>query len=137
MIPVWKFYPEQSGAETQEVSPERWAWVALYSDCTILEQFGSDGRFHQLKEIDVTKLIGFQMVNLLGVQQPILIHWKPGWKLIHFYRNIRLHVGTPEEVAIRLYCFGYEANKQKVIIVIMPTDQIRIVEDVNEISIEG
>ncbi len=134
MTSTWIFYPE-SGAEPIVATPERWAWVALNSDGTFLEQFSRDGTFHQFREIDQERLIGIQMVNLLGNRPPIVIHWKPGRKLIHFYRTIRLNVGTPNEIEIRLYCFGYETRTDKMIAAIMPDDQIRILEDIEELKV--
>lgn len=133
MAITWRYYPTPDRYD--EVTPERWAWVALYSDNTFLEQFDRNGFFHKLQEVDQSRLAAFQMVNLTGLKPPVMIYWKPGRKLIHFYRNIALNVGTPEEVHVRLYCFGYETDREKVIVVIMPNDEVRIVEDVNQIQV--
>lgn len=113
---------------------ERWSWEAIYTDGTYICQFDDrDGTFHQFREIQQDRLAAFCMVAIN--RPPIIMHWVPGRKLIHFYQNTRLHVGTPNEVFIRLYCFGYETGSDKMIVVIMPDDQIRVVRDASEIQI--
>jgi hypothetical protein len=130
---MWKFYREP-GAEPEEVPLERWMWVALYSDDSVLIQFDQKGVFHQFKEIDQSRLSGFQMVSNDG-GKPIMIHWAPGYKLIHFYRNMRLRIGEPDEQIVKLYCFGYETPASKVIVAIMPDNSIRMLEDIDTLVV--
>jgi hypothetical protein len=130
--PIWKFYPKVG--EPQVVPPERWQWVAYYTDGTVLKQFADDHRYHQFDEIQQDKLEGFVMV-CQGCQ-PFIIHWKPGRKLIHFYQTRRLEVNTPRDTTIKMVCFGYQQGEMKVINVIMPNDQIRQVEDMSQIVIQ-
>lgn len=113
---------------------ERWAWTAIYSDGTYLCQFDDQTmQFHQFGEIDQSKLTGFVMST--PGKPPFIMHWTPDKKLIHFYRNTRLNADTPDEVFIKMYCFGYETATDKVMIVIMPDDQMRMVRDPSEIPI--
>ena len=125
MIDTYKFYRE-GGVE--EVTPEKWRWEADYSDST-LKQFDDSNTFHQFKEIDQSKLISFRMV-CEGAPQYI-IHWKPNYKLIHFYRNVALEDFT---IRVKLYCFGFEVNHVKVIFVIMPDNSVVVVDDVDNIK---
>lgn len=134
MTDVYKFYREP-GLPPEDVLPERWSWVAHYTDGTILNQFGDDGTFHQFKEIDQANLVVFQMVS--SDKPAITIHWVPGRKLIHFYRVLKLNVGGDNEITIRLYCFGYETPTSKLIMVIMPTDEIIVLDDLKYLTIEG
>lgn len=131
---VYKFYQEP-GHNLIEVPADRWGWVALYSDNTCLEQYGSDGWYHQFKEIQQHKLAGFMMVNLTGQIPSITIHWVPSYKLIHFYRNTRYHVGGPDEIHVRLICFGYETIAHKEIFVIMPDDSLRVLDNLEKLQV--
>jgi len=125
------FYREDG--TTCEVTKEQWSWVAQYLDGTSLCQFGEDGRFHQFREINQANLGSFLMVH--ETAPPLVLHWIPGMKLIHFYRHMRLEVGTPNEMQIQLYCFGYECAAYKVILVIMPDGGVVVTNDVDSISI--
>lgn len=134
MTDMYKFYQEP-GHNLIVVPADRWGWVALYSDGTILEQYGSDGWYHQFREIRQDKLIGFQMVNLDKGLPSITLHWRPEQKLIHFLRNTRYNVGAPNEVFVQLICFGYETPTDKVMFVIMPDDSLRVLDDLNKLEI--
>lgn len=126
------FYNELG--EPEYVNKERWQWEVYYTDGTALKQFDDDLTFHQFREIDQTKISIFRMIN--GEKPPIVFYWLPGRKLIHFYRNIFLRYGTPEETKIKLYCFGFQDENTKVIFVILPGDEIVIVDDVDKLVIE-
>ena len=134
-IVTYKFYQEP-GHNLIAVPADRFGWVALYSDGTALEQYGSDGWYHQFKEIQQDRLIGFQVVDFSGEVKPITIHWASGRKLIHFLRNTWYNKGTPEEVFIRLVCFGYETPTDKVMMVIMPDGSLRMLDDLNKLEIK-
>lgn len=129
----YKFYRESSG-EWEDVSPERWAWEAHYNDGTILRQFDDSGIFHQFKEINQSKLHHFAMVS--KGKPPIILNWNVGYKLIHFYSNIRLEIGGANERTYRIYCFGYQVDDHKVIMCIMPDDGIVITDDINRIKVK-
>jgi hypothetical protein len=119
---------------TDEVQKEQWCWIANYSDGTSLQQFDdSDNSFHQFREIDQFKLASFSMVS--NGKSPITLLFQPGMKLIHFYRNIQLHIGSPNQITIRLYCFGYQVGNVKVLMAIMPDGSIAVVDDVDKIKI--
>ena len=112
-----------------------WKWIAMYNDGTMLSQYqDSDLTFHQFREIDQSRLHSFSMVS--DNHPPITLLFEQGMKLIHFYRNTMMNLGDSNEIFIRLYCFGYELNGVKVIIVIMPNGSIAIVDDVNKIKLQ-
>jgi hypothetical protein len=133
-MPTWKFYRESSGA-WEEVGPEKWRWEANYDDGSTLKQYDDAGIFHQFKEIQQENLASFRMVSESAPS--ITIAWKQGLKLIHFYRNVFFHFGEPDEVRVKLYCFGYQEGSSKTIFVIMPDNSICIVDDVDKIELEG
>lgn len=123
----YRFYRESTG-EWESVSPERWQWEAHYVDGTVLKQFDeSTGLFHQFKEIDQDNLHAFIMT--CHGRPPLVLHWKQGYKLIHFYSNIIMNAGTPAEQRVRIYCFGYQNGNNKVIMCIMPDDGMVITHD--------
>jgi hypothetical protein len=133
----YKFYREETG-EYEDVDAESWRWLATYNDGRSLSQFDeSTGLFHQFKEIDQSILHSFTMYNGDELHSPITILLTPGAKLIHFYRNIRFSVGTPNETHIKLYCFGYQIGNVKVIMVILPDGNIAVVDDVDKILMEA
>lgn len=131
----YRFYREQTG-EHEDVEPEIWQWKATYNDGSSLSQFdNSTGTFHQFKEINQSILHSFTMYCPSGIAKPITILFESGMKLIHFYRNIHLQVNTPNEVQIRLYCFGYQLKDVKIIMVILPDGNIAVVDDIDKINI--
>jgi len=155
-----KFYfhriiPEQNIDTWEHVLEETWQWEAHYDDGTVLkqfddtqkapEQYGSEAYvFHQVKEIDQTKLHVFKMVNPQAQKEYTLIFNPQYMKLVHFYRHPTLNMLTPAEIKIKLYCFGY-----KILIkrpgeyggdialpnynVITPTDELIITDDIEKI----
>ena len=131
----WKFYREQTG-QFESVPRERIAWEAHYCNGTILKQFDDSGVYHQFGEIDQTKLTAFRMVTTGSPGPMWTLKWEPGYKLIHFYRMVRLDFGTPNERLIKLYCFGYETpSNHKMILVVGPDNQTFVVDDVNKINV--
>jgi hypothetical protein len=102
---------------------EEWSWEAHYLDGTVLKQEG-----HKIKDINQDNLFSFHMVN--ETRPPYIIYWKPGWKLIHFYRMIISH-SAEGEGRIRLYCFGYQNGYTKTILVIMPDGGIIVTDDLD------
>ncbi len=68
---------------------------------------------------------------------PIILVWRPGLKLIHFYKNFHLEAFTPIEVKFKYYCFGYEGeNEIKVIFAIMPNDGVIVTDDVDKLPVQ-
>jgi hypothetical protein len=131
---LYKFCRE-SGEEIT-TTPEKWRWEAHYTDGTALLQFDDkEERFHQFKEIDQNRLHYFAMVS--EGKPPLILHWKPGWKLIHFYMRYRLDVGGPNERRLTVYVFGYQDGGHKVLTCIMPDDAIIITNDHEKVKITG
>ena len=112
---------------TEEVSLERWGWVAVYKDRTELRQFDEEtGTFHQFKEIDQSKLDMFKMVS--KDKLPYTLMFDPNtMKLIHYYKTSVLENG---QIKLRSYCFGYEKNINGVVVktiaTILPTDNLTL-----------
>lgn len=123
----------------EEVHAERWCWEAHYTDDTILRQFEpSDHSFHQLREIDQQRMRFFRMINYL-TGKFYDIDWHPARKLIHKYMRTVLEMATPQEQRVTSYAFGYETHFQgtthKVILVILPNDNVVVTEDTNRIRL--
>lgn len=119
-----------------DVEKEEWCWEAYYNDGTILKQFG-DGIFHQFREIDQRKLSIFKMVH--NEKHPFTLLFNPdNMKLIHFYKNTRLNMGTDQESTTRTYCFGYEVNTNgrvnKFMLMLLSTGETIMTEDCNLIN---
>ncbi len=120
----------------EEVSPEKWRWVAIYQDGTMLKQFDDDFHFHQFKEIDQSKLSVFRLVKDDNSMNYDLIFNPESMKLIHFYRHTQLENG-----AIKLKCvvFGYEKQYngewEKSLQMIMPDDKLVTTDDLSNVAI--
>ncbi len=113
----------------QPVSPEAYGWQAFYSDGSSLLQFdGATMLFHRFSEIDQSRLRTFKMVSADGTKN-LLLDFSEGMKLIHYYRNVCLQFGTPQEQRFKLYCFGYQKGDQKVIISIWPNGEVSVGEN--------
>jgi hypothetical protein len=109
---------------SENVSFQRWRWIAVYNDGTFLKQFDeTTGTFHQLKEIDQKKLDIFRMVRNDDQMQSDLLFRPEEMKLIHFYIQTKLE---DNKFSFTSYCFGYEKNIKGVsvkhLITILPND---------------
>lgn len=110
----------------EEVAMERWAWGIIYEDGTELRQFGDDGTFHQVGEIEQER-IKMAMIyktgedNVPAGKPMIMIPWRKGMKLIHKYRNIR-PAGHPK--FIKVYMFGYKDGSHYHYNFVLPDDRI-------------
>ena len=113
---------------------ERWYWVAQYNDGTQLAQFDEQG-FHKFAEIQQDKLNHFAMHSAEG-KAPFIIQWEPDRKLIHFYLNYKLEIGTSRAREYRIYCFGWESPDNKTIFCIMPDDGIVVTNDVDKVKVQ-
>lgn len=117
----YKFYREPGKVIYAE--PERWRWVATYTDGTQLFQFDdNEGMYHQFREIEQERLASFTMYSRFDITIP----WKVGRKLIHFYANTVSYSSNGSRSSSREYCFGYEENGHKVILHILPDDSIEV-----------
>lgn len=135
----YKFLRPQT-KKWEEVQEETWQWQAEYDDGTVMKQFSDDGLFHQFGEINQAKLAVFRMVSSQFPHSYTLIFDSQSMKLIHFYRNTVLNLGTEAETRIKLYCFGYEKKSkkgpnQKVIMAITPTNELIVLEDIEIVKI--
>ena len=134
------FLRKETG-QTEVVAPERWRWVAIYNDGTFLRQFDfTTYKFHQISEIDQSKLIEFDMINEPGtVVHKVKIHGSR--RFIHFYRKVVLGYNTPTPVRVKVYCFGYQYNdwlgrNKQLINVILPDDKMITVDDIAKLRFE-
>lgn len=122
----------------EEVEKEAWQWEAQYTDGSILKQFADNGIFHQFQDIDQKKLSVFKMVA--DGKQPYILLFEPErMKLIHFYKRLRLNIGTDQEQFVTIYCFGYETKihdlTRKMNMMIMPGGELIVTEDTNRVRL--
>ena len=122
-----KYTLSVTGQPVVEVALELWRWEVVYTNGRVLKQFGDDGTFHRIAEVSTVGLKEFRMVSD-GVP-PIVVPYIEGTKIVHFYRNTKLAVGTPQESCTRLYCFGYEQpDGVRVLQAIYPDGSVRPLE---------
>jgi hypothetical protein len=128
MPKIFKFYSPEGEVD---VPRERWCWVVIYNDGTELHQFDEPSlTFHQLKEIDQTKLAVFRMIRDDGLGKYDLAFNPAEMKLVHFYINSVLRNG---DVKLKSYCFGYEKNVEGVAVkslaTILPDGNLTLSDD--------
>ncbi len=115
-----------SGFRTIEIPPERWGWGIVYKDGTELKQFGDDGKFHQVGEINQDEISMAVLYKLDDLGKRIDIPWKDGMRLIHKYRNIVLNYNGPEDQQrkVKIYVFGYKDGDSYSYLFVLPDDRI-------------
>lgn len=114
----------KENGERIEATPERWVWGILYKDDSELHQFGDDGIFHQIKDIEQDRIKMAVLYKFTDFEQKIYIPWREGMKLIHKYINV--HAGAQHEnmsQTARVYVFGYKLGNQTHYTYILPNDQ--------------
>ena len=115
-----------------EAQPERWCWDVRYQDGAGLQQFGEDGVYHQVKDIDQEKIALAVLYRFDDPDKAILIPWKEGMKIIHFYVNVHSaeqHADIADRA--RVYVFGYKDGNQTHYTHILPNDQMIYSSDRN------
>jgi hypothetical protein len=115
-----------SGQRTVEVEAEleRWGWGVIYKDGRELHQFGDDGTFHQIGEVDQNQIKMAVLYKTDDMKKRIDIPWREGMKLIHKYRNFIFEVGTEKERKARIIIFGYKYQDQFNLNYVLPDDRI-------------
>jgi len=102
-----KYTFNRAGKE-EEVKLEKWIWGVVYDDGSELRQFENTGKFHQIKEIKMSKVKLFTMHRSDDIKKRIDLVVMPDMQIFHFYRNIKL-AGTDH--FIKVYVFGYKIRK--------------------------
>lgn len=137
---TYKFYNKEK-KEWEIITPERWQWEVFYNDGTSLKQFDDTGIFHQIKEIDNSKIKVFRMVNMINKDKFFDIYFSENMKFIHFYKKGKQWIFTDKEKTkgypfyYQLYYFGFEkkilGKTIKVINIILPNDSIIVTDNPN------
>ena len=101
-------YTNEKG-EIEIIELERWVWGVVYKDGTELHQFGKDGNFHRLAEIDQKEIYLFTMYESEGTKRYDIV-MPEGARIIHKYRNIRPFY---MDKFVKVYMFGYRTGKKE------------------------
>lgn len=93
-----------------------------------LHQFGDDGKFHRVGEIDQDRIevASLYFYDDYSMKKRIDIPFRPGMKLIHKYRNIK---PAGQKNFIKVYMFGYKYENQHCIFFVLPDDRIIMCPD--------
>lgn len=105
----------------QRIEPERYE----------LHQFDPNGIFHNLSEIDWSRVQHFIMRQVMVLEgekpaQMITIEAKPEMQIFHIYKRFKLATGYKQHREVTIYCFGWK-NKLTGSVVynyILPDDRI-------------
>ncbi len=111
--------------KNEDVELERWIWGVVYKDGTELQQFetkGYKGIFHQIGEIDQSKVKRFILAKAQGGQS-ICILVPEGARLIHKYKN-DVFLISEKEIRCKTYVIGYQFKSQFFLNYILPNDTI-------------
>jgi hypothetical protein len=123
----WIFNRKQENGTTvpEEVKPERWAWLVVYKGGNgILRQFGDDGAFHQVGEIEQELVELFQLYKPEQPERRISLYIPEGARLVHKYKRYVFRTQTGEERRETVYVFGYKHDGRHYFYYIMPHDEI-------------
>lgn len=106
---TYKFIRE---GKEENVNVEPWAWGVVYRDGSEFKQFGDDGVFHQFQEIKQGEVAMFVMHETKeeGARRFDLMV-NEDHQIFHFYRNMILAAGSPDEKRLKLYVFGWKNKK--------------------------
>lgn len=93
-----------------------------------LHQFGDDGIFHRVGEIDQDRIevASLYFYDDYSMKKRIDIPFRPGMKLVHKYRNIR-PAGYKD--FIKIYMFGFKYEGTHCLFFVLPDDRIVISPD--------
>lgn len=93
-----------------------------------LHQFGDDGIFHRVGEIDQDRIevASLYFYDDYSMKKRIDIPFRPGMKLVHKYRNIR---PAGHKDFIKIYMFGFKYEGTHSLFFVLPDDRIVISPD--------
>lgn len=129
---VWKVY-RSDGTVDETSEPERYRFEVTYTDGSIFKQYGDDGIKYNFYDIDQSRLYAFTVVS--DVAQPITIFWRPGMKLIWFWRTLMAKTqGAGAVIARRVCVFGYQEGHSKVLFVVDENDCVYVVDDLDKME---
>jgi len=123
----------------EEVEVENWVWAVVYKDRSELHQFDANtGLFHSITEVDKTKevemLTVYKAFGNPNMDKRIDLIVPKGCSVFHKYRNFILDAGTPSEIRVKVYMFGYGNKDYQIINYLLPNDKlVQASEDLDEI----
>ena len=107
----------------EKVSEERWKWRAIYKDGSELMQFGRDGVFHQIGEVDQKNIKEFVVYNV-DLQKKITMVFPSRAKIIYKYKHYIFNEGSKAEYRAMIYEVGYKLDGRYHYNFILPDDNI-------------
>jgi hypothetical protein len=105
----------------EKIKPERWQWGVIYKDGTEFRQFGKDGYFHQIGEVEQDKVKLAVLFKTTEPNKRIDIVFQDGMKIIHKYRNIKPFY---MKEFVKVYMWGYKKGKNYHFNFVLPDDRI-------------
>lgn len=134
---IYKF--NRNGVE-EEVREELWQWVAHFNDGTSLKQFDDNGFFHQIGEVDQSKLAVLKVFSK-DFPQVYAVPFDPErMKLVYKYIQTKMEMGTENERLITSYCFGYQTKNLREnhqhLLIIVPNGEVIVCGDDNIIDFQ-
>lgn len=133
---MYRFYrPETKTWEG--VAPEAWEWEALYTDGTILRQYDEKYVYHQLIEVDMTKLRSFSFFSRDFPQKYILSPSFDESELVCFYRQTTQNLASKTPKKTTFYVFGYKKlteERPKTFNIILPDGNLLVTDDIEHIG---
>lgn len=115
--------PDTGEVTIEDVPLRRWVWAATYQDGTELHQYGDDGNFHQIGEIDQKKMRFFTLYRSDNPQKRIDMPINPGMKVFLTYKRVKAYYLEDE---VTVYCLGFKAGAHHTFFFILPDDRIII-----------
>ena len=118
-----------SDGVVEQVELSEWGWLAIYKDGSVLKQYDDETKqFHQFKEINITELDTFIVLNLFETDnnsKRFEFHIADTMTPIFFTRVTIFNANQEDEYRVRTTHFGYKENingkSVKTIIAIHPS----------------
>lgn len=114
-----------------EAIPERWVWGVVYKNNTELHQFGDDGIFHRIGEINQEEVKMFTLYRFDDMTKRIDMPFQTGMKLIHKYINFHQAEWENLNETKRIYVIGYKIRDVHHYTYVLPDDRIIISNEDN------
>lgn len=117
-------YKYKENGEVKEMeNDQRWNWGVLYEDGAELYQYGNDGWFHSITEVEQDRLDLFTMFQPNG-DGLHTIQVTDDMQIFHFYRHVHAsHFKNMSDTA-QVYVFGFKKDGVATYNFILPDDRV-------------
>lgn len=126
-------YENEDGEIDEMENSERWNWGVVYEDGEELHQFGQDGWFHSITEVDQERVDLFSMYKPDGSDRHDL-KVTDDMQIFHFYRHVHASYFENHDDTVKVYVYGFKKDGTASYHFILPDDRL-IVSDTDAVDL--